>query len=177
METVKIGKSDVVSSRLVYGCMRITGDNTDESWEKGKTAVRTAIAEGYTHFDHADIYGAGRSEELFAEVLRESPGVRDSLLITSKCGIRRSGFPGKNDPVRYDFSKEYIIRSVEGSLNRLGTDYLDLLLLHRPDYLFDPEEVVEAFQELLSAGKVRHFGVSNFRPSQVSLLQSCCPMP
>ena len=172
MESQTLGKSDLVSSRLVYGCMRIAGDKSNDSWQKGKTAIRTAIEEGYTHFDHADIYGGGKCEELFAEALRELPEARANLIITSKCGIRGKGKPNQNDPARYDFSKSHIIRSVEGSLTRLKADYLDLLLLHRPDYLFNAAEVSEAFQELQGSGKVLHFGVSNFRPSQVSLLQS-----
>lgn len=177
MERLKLGKSDVVSSRIAYGCMRIVGDNSDESRRKGKEAVRTAIEEGYTHFDHANTYGGGKCEELFSEVLKEMPEARDKIIITSKCGIRRQDFPNKNDPSRYDFSKEHIIKSVEGSLTRLNVDFLDILLLHRPDYLFNPQEVSETFQELRDSGKVSHFGVSNFRPSQVSLLQSFCPLP
>lgn len=177
MESIEIGRSDLISSRLVHGCMRIVGDGSDEDRKKGAAAVRAAVDEGYTHFDHADIYGGGECEALFSEMLRDAPGLRDNILITSKCGIRKPGVPNKDDPVRYDFSGNHIVRSVEGSLRRLGTDRLDLLLLHRPDYLFDPDEVAGAFQELHSAGKVRHFGVSNFRPSQVSLLQSRCAMP
>jgi len=177
MEVIKLGTSDILSSRIVYGCMRIVGDNSIESRKKGKQAIRTAIEEGYTHFDHADIYGDGKCEELFSEILTENPQVRDKLIITSKCGIRGKNNPNKNDPGRYDFSKEYIIKSVEGSLSRLKIDYLDLLLLHRPDYLFHPEEVSEAFQELYDSGKVLNFGVSNFKPSQVSMLQSYCSFP
>jgi len=173
METIKLGKSDISSSRLVYGCMRIAG-NTEETRETGKKAVRAAIEEGITHFDHADIYGAGRSEEVFGAVLKDMPGIREKIIITSKCGIipNRDGETG-----RYDFSKEYITKCVEGSLSRLGIEALDLLLLHRPDFLFTAEIVSETFQELQAVGKVLNFGVSNFRPSQVSLLQSACPMP
>jgi predicted oxidoreductase len=177
MEFVKLGKSDILSSRIVYGCMRIVGDNSVDSRRKGKQAIRTAIEEGYTHFDHADIYGRGQCEELFSEVLKENKGLREKLVITSKCGVRGLNDPEINDPGRYDLSKVHIIKSVEGSLTRLKIDALDLLLLHRPDYLFNPEEISEAFQELQTSGKVLNFGVSNFRSSQVSLLQSCCPMP
>lgn len=177
MESVKIGESSLLSSRLVYGCMRIVGDNSDTAREKGKEAVRTAIEEGYTHFDHADIYGRGQCEELFSEVLREMPGVREKIIITSKCGVRGVNNPNPGDPGRYDFSREHIIKSVEGSLTRLGIDCLDILLLHRPDYLCNAERVSETFQELHDSGKVLHFGVSNFRPALVSLLQSYCPMP
>lgn len=170
MEYMKIGTSGLNSSKIVHGCMRIAGDNSPESREKGKNAVRAALETGINHFDHADIYGGGNCEELFSEVLEEQPGLRQEIIITSKCGIR--GNPG-----RYDFTPAYIIESVDGSLSRLGTDYLDILLLHRPDYLFRADEVAGAFLELQRTGKVRHFGVSNFKPSQVSLLQSACPMP
>lgn len=145
--------------------------------EKGKNAVRAAVEAGYTHFDHADIYGAGECERLFGEILAESPGMREQLVLTSKCGIRKKGKAGPTAPKMYDFSKSYIKSSVEGSLARLQTDYLDILLLHRPDFLMNPVEVAEAFSELKAEGKVRHFGVSNFTPSQVSLLQSAMEFP
>ncbi len=177
MHTTRLGKSDLKSSRLVYGCMRITGDNTPEDRQKGKRAIRAAIEAGYNHFDHADIYGGGECESLFGEVLREEPGLRERLIVTSKCGIRFGDDPEPGDPHRYDFSYQYIVDSVEGSLQRLGTDRLDLLLLHRPDYLFNAAEVATAFETLYENGRVKHFGVSNFSPSQVRLLQSQCPWP
>ena len=177
MQTLTLGKSDFVSSRIAYGCMRIVGDNTEESRARGKEAVRAACREGYTHFDHADIYGGGKCEDLFAEVLKESPDLRERIIVTSKCGIRGKGKPDAGDPQRYDFSRDHIVASVEGSLRRLGIQTLDILLLHRPDYLFHPEEVAGAFDELAGSGKVRAFGVSNFRPSQVSLLQRWCDVP
>jgi len=177
MESIKLGKSNIVSSRIVYGCMRISGDNSIDSRKKGKQAIRTAIEEGYTHFDHADIYGNGKCEELFSEVLQDNPEIREKLIITSKCGIRGKDNPKKNDPARYDFSKEYILNSVEGSLSRLNVDYLDILLLHRPDYLCNAEEVSDAFNQLQDSGKVLNFGISNFRPSQVTLLQSYLSFP
>lgn len=138
--------------------------------ETAKHAVMAAFDAGYTLFDHADIYGDGTCEALFGEVLRESPGLRDKILIQSKCGIRK-------DPARYDFSRDYIIQSVEGSLGRLGIEQLDLFLLHRPDYLMHAGEVAEAFATLKSSGKVAHFGVSNFSASQVDLLQSALTEP
>ena len=177
MQTIRLGDSELKSSRLVYGCMRIVGDNSAASRNRGKAAIRSALEAGYTHFDHADIYGGGESEVLFSEILKESPQIRGQIIITSKCGIRKPNSPQPGDPGRYDFSREYIIRSVEGSLSRLGTDFLDLLLLHRPDYLFHPEEVTEAFTQLIDSGKVKYFGVSNFLPAQLSLLQSVCPYP
>jgi len=163
--------------RLIYGCMRIAGDRSAPALEQGKRAVLFAYESGFRQFDHADIYGHGACESLFGEVLREIPGMREEIRITSKCGIRRAGDPTAGDPGRYDFSREYILRSVRGSLQRLGTGYLDTLLLHRPDYLMNPEEVAAAFEELKQSGLVRSFGVSNFTPSQVSLLQHFCPFP
>lgn len=177
METIALGHSELVSSRLVYGCMRISGDNSPADREKGRQAIRAAIEAGYTHFDHADVYGSGACETLFSEVLSEMPQVREKLLITGKCGIRVAGDPNQGDPKRYDFSRQYIIKSVEGILQRLGVDYLDLFLLHRPDFLFYPEDVAGTFELLEEAGMVRNFGVSNFRPSQVSMLQEFCSTP
>lgn len=174
MKTTVLGHSELESSRLVYGCMRIAGDNSTSDREKGKRAIRAAIDAGYNHFDHADIYGGGACESLFGEVLRESPGLRDGLIVTSKCGIRFAGDPEPGSPQRYDFSFEHIVGSVEGSLQRLGVDCLDLLLLHRPDYLFSAAEVATALETLVENGKVRHYGVSNFSPSQVRLLRSQC---
>ena len=150
--------------------MRVAGNNSPSDRAKGKQAIQAALDVGYNHFDHADIYGDGESESLFGELLRESPSLRDNMIITSKAGIRR-------DPQRYDFSRNYIINSVENSLKRLNTDYLDMFLLHRPDYLFNAVEVAETFKQLKASGKVKHFGVSNFSPSQVSLLQSALDEP
>jgi len=132
---------------------------------------------GYNFFDLADIYGRGESERIFGLALRQSPGMRDRVVILSKCGIRPPGYPEPGGAHCYDFSKEYILRSVEGSLRRLNVDRLDVLLLHRPDYLMDPAEVAATFTQLRDQGKVREFGISNFHPSQVDLLQQACPMP
>ena len=150
--------------------MRIAGDGSAGDKEKGKRAVLAAVEAGYTLFDHADIYGGGACESLFGEVLQESPRLRDQLVVASKCGIRFAGSPGPDDPARYDFSGTYIKKCVEGSLRRLGIEQLDLLMLHRPDYLMRAHEVAAAFDRLQSSGKVAHFGVSNFSPSQVRLL-------
>lgn len=167
---------DLHSSRLIYGCMRITGDNSPSDRAKGKAAIRAAIDAGYNHFDHADIYGANECERLFGEVLKESPTLRDQLIITSKAGIR----PNKNNeyaPTRYDFSERYILDSVDGCLQRLGVEQLELFLLHRPDYLMNIHEVANSFALLKAAGKVKYFGVSNFKPSQVEALRSAMSMP
>jgi predicted oxidoreductase len=177
MKHTRLGASELESSRLVYGCMRIAGDGSPGDRARGKAALRAALEAGYNHFDHADIYGNGACEALFGELLRAEPGLRDDLIITSKCGIRGPDEPEAGDPKRYDFSFEHIVRSVEGSLERLGTDRLDLLLLHRPDYLFNAAEVATAFESLTEKGMVRYFGVSNFTPGQVELLQAQCDAP
>jgi len=174
MQKIKLNSSGITSSRLIYGCMRITGENTPADKAKGKLALRAALEAGYNHFDHADIYGGGHCESLFgdflAELKQETPDIRDQLIITSKAGIRR-------DPQRYDFSPDHLTTSVENSLKRLNVDYLDMFLLHRPDYLFNAEEVAQTFEQLKASGKVKHFGVSNFNPTQVSLLQSVLDEP
>jgi len=177
MKYFTLPQTKINLSRLIYGCMRIAGDNSPADRAKGKLALRAALDEGYSHFDHADIYGGGECESLFGEMLVENASLRDNLIITSKAGIRRAGDPENNFTQRYDFSKQYILNSVEGSLKRLNVDYLDMFLLHRPDYLMNANEVAEAFSQLKASGKVKHFGVSNFKPSQLSLLQSVCDMP
>jgi predicted oxidoreductase len=149
--------------------MRIAEDR-----ERGKQAIRAAVDAGYTLFDHADIYGGGQSESVFGEVLRETPGLRDRLLIQSKCGIRIADDSG---PQRYDFSAGYIIESVDGSLRRLGVAQLDILLLHRPDFLMRADQVAGTFAKLRESGKVGHFGVSNFSTAQLELLQSALSEP
>lgn len=181
METVLLGRSDLRASRLAYGCWRLAGtwdpaEVRPEMVAAGKVAVRAAVEAGYTLFDHADIYCQGECERIFGEVLRETPGLRNQLVLVSKCGIRRPDDP-PGTPQRYDFSAAHIIGSCEGSLGRLGVETLDLYLLHRPDELMEPEEVAGAFDALRRAGKVREFGVSNFTVSQVALLQRWCPMP
>lgn len=160
----KIQIADMQASQIILGCMRII--------EPGKNPVKvieTAYENGINFFDHADIYGAGQCETVFAEALAQTSIRREDIYLQSKCAIR----PG----VAFDFSKEHIIKSVEGSLQRLQTDYLDTLLLHRPDTLMEPEEVAEAFHELEKSGKVRYFGVSNQNPMQVELLKTAVKQP
>jgi predicted oxidoreductase len=171
----------LTDGKLAYGCWRLAGSegatgDPAVAAERGRQAVRAALAAGYTVFDLADIYGGGRCEELFGEVLREHPGVRERLFLVTKCGIRRAGDPA-GAPYRYDFGPEYLRASVAGSLRRLGVDHVDLLLLHRPDYLMDPAAVAGAFASLYDAGLVRAFGVSNFRPAQFTALRRACPFP
>ncbi|MBA6391893.1 aldo/keto reductase [Colwellia sp. BRX10-3] len=177
MKKISIGNSTIESSRFIYGCMRIAGDNSTSDRAKGKQAVMAALEAGYNHFDHADIYGGGTCESLFGELLAEQPYLREEIIITSKAGIRPNNNEDSYAPKRYDFSRQYLLSSVEGSLKRLNTDYLDMFLLHRPDYLFDVHEVAETFALLKASGKVKHFGVSNFKPSQVELLKSALSMP
>jgi predicted oxidoreductase len=172
MQTVTLGSSNLESSRLVYGCMRIAGSGSPEDLDRGKQALGAAVDAGYTQFDHADIYGNGLCETLFGGFLRDNPGVREQVIVTTKCGIRMAGDPDEDAPGRYDFSARHITSSVDASLRRLGIERIDLLLLHRPDYLFRAHEVAVTLEALKASGAVANFGVSNFTPSQVELLQS-----
>ena len=182
METTQLGNSSLKPSRLAYGCWRIAGSwepeqVTADSLKAGQRAVFAAVDAGYTFFDHANIYCGGRCEELFGQVLKDTPGLRDQILIASKCGIRFAGDPVPGAPYRYDSSSEHIQLACEASLKRLRVDHLDLYQIHRPDYLGDPHEIAGAFATLLDAGKVRHFGVSNCRPAYLTALQRACPFP
>lgn len=163
MYTIELGKSGLQVPTVAVGCMRIS----DMGGKELSAFIHTALENGANFFDHADIYGDGKSEIVFGKAV--SPGLREKLLIQTKCSI----VPGK----RFDFSYEHIMASVDGSLKRLGMEYLDVLLLHRPDALMEPEEVARAFDALKTSGKVRHFGVSNQNPFQIQLLQSCLDMP
>ena len=180
MKTISVGDAMSVS-RLAYGCWRIAGTwNADEvtatGAEAGVRAVIAAYEAGYTLFDHADIYCGGMAETIFGRALKEVSGLKSRAVIATKCGIRKPGEPKPDSPYRYDFSRDYIIHSCEQSLQRLGVERIDIYQLHRPDYLMDPAEVAGAFDQLRRAGKVREFGVSNFRPSQLAALQKACPM-
>lgn len=162
MKYINVPNSDLQVSEISLGCMRISEmANQDIS-----RLVQTALDEGINFFDQADIYGGGKSEAKFAESIDLKPALREKMLLQSKCGIRKGS---------YDFSKEHILEAVEGSLKRLRTDYLDVLLLHRPDALVEPEEVAEAFTILQQSGKVRNFGVSNQNPMQIELLKRYVP--
>ena len=160
---MKLGNSPLEVSRIAQGCMRLSDDRG-----QAVTTVRAALDQDINFFDHADIYGRGKREEVFSEIWGDVPGLRDKVILQSKCGIRSAQF---------DFSYEHITQSVEGSLHRLKTDYLDVLLLHRPDALVEPEEVARAFDYLHQAGKVRFFGVSNHTAAQIQLLQTCVEQP
>lgn len=158
MKKFNLGKSTLEVPAIAVGCMRISDMENNALVHH----ITSCIEQGLNFFDHADIYGGGRCEERFCEAFRQTGYKREDIILQSKCGIRKN---------MYDFSKEHILNSVEGSLRRLGTDYLDVLVLHRPDALIEPEEVAEAFDLLESSGKVRYFGVSNHRPMQIELLK------
>lgn len=165
---------------LAYGGWRLAGSEGRPAIEgsaHGIRALKAAVDAGINFIDLADIYGGGRCEEIVGEALRQSPGLRQRLVIATKCGIRRAGDTSPHAPFRYDFSREHLLRSVEVSLKRMGLHEIDLLMLHRPDYLMDPAEVAGVFVDLRQAGKVREFGVSNFTPSQVGALQRAFPHP
>jgi predicted oxidoreductase len=176
MNTIQLGLSDLRASRLAYGCWRIA--QTDEQARTvGRAALLAAVEAGYTFFDHADIYCDGRSEELFGQLLREVSGLRDRVLIATKCGVCPADFPTAGSPYHYNCSAEYIIESCEGSLKRLGVETIDLYQLHRPDWLMEPAEVAAAFTRLREQGKVREFGVSNFHFLKCIALQRALSFP
>ncbi len=182
MNTYRIPHTDLKASRLAYGCMNIGGrwgaaSMTKDERKAAIDAVAAAFEHGINFFDHADIYMQGRSEEVFAEAIAALKVPRKDMIIQSKCGIRFGDDPNPGDPGRYDFSYEHITRSAEGILRRLRIDTLDILLLHRPDALMEPQEVARAFDALQRSGKVRHFGVSNFTGPQIAYLQAALDQP
>lgn len=164
MNKIKLGGTSIEVPQVALGCMRMAELTELEA----TNALSVALENGIDFFDHADIYGKGRSEELFGKGLKALNVERETIMIQSKCGIR-NGF--------YDFSKEHIVSSVDGILSRLDTDYIDVLALHRPDTLMEPEEIADAFDVLQASGKVRYFGVSNHSPMQVELLQKSLSQP
>jgi predicted oxidoreductase len=168
MKTFTLPGTDLVVPNVVLGLMRIQ-DKTDE---EVRTLVSTARDAGIAFLDHADVYGSEPHgcEQRFAEALQLTPSEREQYVIQTKAGIVKDG-------PYFDFSYEHIIESVNGSLDALGTDYIDILLLHRPDALVEPEEVARAFDELSAAGKVRAFGVSNQTPRQIDLLRRYVTQP
>ena len=180
MDTISL-TSSLQTSRLAYGCWRILGHEGAEPNAGREAAAQQAVTvaydAGFTFFDHADVYADGGAEKVFGDVLKKVSGMRERVVITTKCGIRRKGVPNPDSPYRYDFSAEHIVKSCEQSLARLRIETIDIYQLHRPDYLMDPAEVAGAFAQLRQQGKVREFGVSNFRPEQFSALQRACPFP
>lgn len=171
MKYYEIPHTNMRQSAVIQGCMRFKGMSSTEV----EQIVNLCLENGINSFDHADVYGTagmrGECEQLFGQVLKENPGLRDKVYIQSKCGICKS------EQDYYDFSKEHILEAVDGILTRLQTEYLDALLLHRPDTLMEPEEVADAFETLHKTGKVRYFGVSNMNPGQVELLDRAVDAP
>ena len=167
MRYITLGQDDKELSEIVLGMMRIE----DKSVKEVEELVETALSVGINAFDLADIYGRGRCEELLGLVLKNSPDLRENMWIQSKCGIRIEEF------TYFDFSKDYIIKSVDGILQRLKIDHLDSLLLHRPDALMESDQVAEAFDLLYKQGKVRNFGVSNQNPMMMELLKKDVKQP
>lgn len=174
MERRLIHPQGPVFSRIISGAWRWHTISPDQV----RTLIHTSLDEGITTFDHADIYGDHGNEEIFGNVLKADPSLRKRMELVTKCGIK---FPSTKRPAtwvkHYDTSAKHIKWSAENSLKMFGTDHIELLLIHRPDPLLDPEEVASAFDELRSAGKVLYFGVSNFTPSQFDMLQSYLPFP
>jgi predicted oxidoreductase len=182
MDTTSIPHTDFKPSRIVFGCMNLgrrwdARPLTDDQRREAFLAIDAGIESGMNMFDHADIYCHGLSESVFGEYLRAHPSLRDGLIIQSKCGIRFGGSPSPGDPGRYDFSYAHLTGGVEGILRRLAIDHLDILLLHRPDPLVQPEEVARAFHDLQKSGKVRFFGVSNHTGPQIDLLKRYVEQP
>ncbi len=165
MKKFNLGTTDLEVPAVVLGCMRFSQKSRDEM----NHFIHFALENGINFFDHANIYGQGKSEEIFGEAFASDSSLkREDVILQSKCSIRKG---------LYDQSKEHILTEVDGILKRLKTDYLDVLLLHRPDALVEPEEVAEAFDELQKSGKVRNFGVSNHKPMQIELLKKCVKQP
>ncbi len=179
MKVMPIEKTGITTSRLVLGCMGFGGDWNHSPYSKedmlnAEKAIDAALANDITMFDHADIYRRGKAEKVFGEILKSRPELRENIVLQSKCGIR---FADGEIPNRYDFSKSHILDSVDGILSRLNTEYIDVLLLHRPDPLMEPEVVAEAFETLKESCKVRYFGVSNMSASQIKLLNAYMRSP
>lgn len=164
MKQIQLGQSNLKVSDIALGCMRMSSLEISEAAK----VLDASIAGGINFFDHADIYGGGESEVVFSKAVKELNVSRENLILQSKCGITKQGF---------NFSKGHIVDSVDGILKRLDTDYLDLLVLHRPDALMEPEEIASAFNELEKNGKVRQFGVSNQNPQQIELLKTAVEQP
>lgn len=168
----------ITNSRIIFGCMKLyggpkAGPISEEAIGLAEHAVDAALEAGITMFDHADVYAGGQAEAVFGEVLRRRPQLKDQIVIQSKCGYRFE----KGAPKMYDFSRDHILRAVDRSLQRLGVDRLDILLLHRPDPLMEPDEIAEAFSKLHASGKVSHFGVSNLGVDQIRFIQHALDMP
>lgn len=172
-----MSEETVFESPLSVGTMRLGKWGANMNTVALQGLVEECLALGLTNFDHADIYGDYTTEADFGKIFLDNPSLRIELELVTKCGIKMVGDNRPKHRLKsYDSGKEHIMASVENSLKSLKTDYIDVLLLHRPDYLMDPEEIAETFDKLRSSGKVRHFGVSNFTPSQFQLIHSAIPL-
>ena len=170
---IKLSKNGPEFSRIVSGFWKLGAGNAELSYSAREELIEKALEYGITTFDHADIYGNYSNEADFGEVLKKKPSLRSKMEIVTKCGIRMmSDKKPENIVPSYETSKKYILKSVENSLTNLNTDYIDLLLIHRPSPLMNPHEIAETFTELRNSGKVKYFGVSNFTPSQFEMLNS-----
>jgi predicted oxidoreductase len=182
MKTIELGAGGLKTSALAYGCWRLAGtwspaEVTSEIEAAGRRAIHTAYDAGFTFFDNADIYTGGVCERILGQALKESPGMRERVIVATKGGIRRPGDPHPDSPHRYDSSAAHLIGACEASLRRLQLDAVDLYMVHREDFLGDPEEIAGAFERLHQSGKARSFGVSNFRPTFIGALLKYCGQP
>lgn len=175
MQYVQLAE-DLKFSRIIHGLWRLADWNLSTS--DTQTLIEQCLEKGITTFDHADIYGDYSCEGLFGQALAQKPSLRESMQLVTKCGIKLTSDKYPERKINfYDTSKQHIINSANQSLKNLNTDYVDVLLIHRPDPFMDPQEVADAFIQLKEEGKVRYFGVSNFKRSQFDLLQSFLPFP
>lgn len=175
MKPMNLEARGISASPLAFGCMTLGGELDDPSaLPRAQDALDAALETGITFFDHANIYGRGHCEAVFGQLLKERPGLREKIVLQSKCGIRPRD---ESAPGRFDFSREHLLSSIDGILTRLDVDFIDILLLHRPDPLMETDEVASAFAEMKSQGKVKHFGVSNMSVAQMRFLQQALPDP
>ncbi len=182
MQHFILPNTDLDSSRLAFGCMGFgppwnATPYTREQVDSAERSVMCALGAGFNFFDNADIYTRSKAESIFGEVLERHPGIRDGIIVQTKCGIYLRGDPDPRSPGRFDFSKKHILEAARASLSRMKCGRIDILLLHRPDPLMEPEEVAEAFAILKKEGTVRYFGVSNFSGAQMAFLQDYLPDP
>ena len=182
MKQVQLGRGGPQVSRLAYGCAALAGP-----WESGEltadrrrqalSALEAALEAGVNHFDLADVYAYGRAEQAFSAIWEIDPGLRSRVVLQTKCGVVRSPADSSRAGTYYDSSYDHVLAAARGSLKRLRVEYLDLLVMHRPDVLMEPAEVAAAFERLHAAGEVRGFGVSNYAPGQVELLAAALDRP
>ena len=182
MKQYRVPNTDLKVSRLAYGTWHLGGDwdktpPTQDIKDRASDLIHKAAELGINHIDLADIYTLGKSDEVVGYALAQTPGLRDKLVLQAKAGIIIGADPDFGEPSRYDFSYDHIVKAVETSLKRLGTDYVDLLALHRPDPLVDLEELARALNHLEQQGMVRYFGVSNHSAPQIRLLRQYLEVP